>query len=248
MRSAVMGAVRKSAMGTALLDQSPRRVELSDGSRFVVPRRVARLFEHWESQAATRAESLQSYAAYEGGDFVDVGAYHGWYSWLLAPKARPGDSFVSLEPDLSAYPSLLHNLSVLAAAFPRLAISALPKPVGDGRPAEVTFPLGEEMHPRVGSGAGTGDGPRTVAVDTLVAEMGIRPTFVKVDVEGAELYVVQGMRETLREFRPTVMLELHPLFQPEGVRLEDVAGVLREAGYTSRDLDVSEVAIRQVWS
>lgn len=248
IRSKVAGTLRTSAAGRAVLDQVPRRVELFDGSRRTVPRKVARLFGHWRSDAGMRAESLQAYQAYRGGDFLDVGAYHGWYSWLLAPKAREGDAFVSFEPDLSAFPTLLHNLSVLGSAFPGIAVSALPRGVGDGRPAEVSFPLGREMHPRIASGAGEGGGTRTVALDGLVSTLGLRPAFVKVDVEGAELYVLQGMRETLREFRPLVMLELHPLFQPPGVSLDDVTAVLRECGYTSRDLYVSEVAVRQVWT
>lgn len=247
MRSAVSGLARQSAAGRALLDQAPRRVELSDGSHAVVPRSVARLFEHWRSQPGMRAESQQSYAAYSGGDFVDVGAFHGWYSWLLAPKARRGDSFVSLEPDLSAFPALLHNLAVLASAFPEIGISALSRAGGDGNPVEVSFPLGEEMHPRISSGPGDGGGPPTVTLDSLAAQLGLRPAFVKVDVEGAEYWVLQGMREILREFRPRVMLELHPLFQPPGITLEDVTGVLRESGYTSTELDASEVAVRQVW-
>lgn len=248
VRSRIASVLRESAAGRAVLDQSPRRVQLSDGSRRTVPRKVARLFEHWQSNPATAAESRQAYGAYPGGDFLDVGAFHGWYSWLLVPKARKGDQFVSLEPDLGAFPTLLHNLSVLAAHFPEVAVSALPRAVGDGRPAEVSFPLGREMHPRISSGAGGGAGPRTMALDSLVEELGLRPTFVKVDVEGAEYHVLRGMQEVLREFRPRVMLETHPLFQPAGIGVEDVAALLRERGYSAADLDVSEVAVRQLWT
>lgn len=247
MRSKIAGLIRTSAVGRALLDQSPRRVRLYDGSVRVVPRKVARLFELWQSGAGTHAESCHAYAAYEGGDFLDVGAFHGWYSWLLAPKARPGDSFVSFEPDLGSFPTLLHNLSVLASFYPGVGFHALPSPVGDGRSVGVSFPLGEAMHPRVTSVDGTCGGPRTLALDAFVRAAGLRPAFVKVDVEGAEHCVLSGMQETLREFRPVVLLELHPLFQPEGIGLADVCALLSRHGYTGTDVDVAEVAIRQIW-
>jgi FkbM family methyltransferase len=49
-----------------------------------------------------------------------------------------------------------------------------------------------------------------VAVDDLVASGELRPpTAVKIDVEGAELAVLEGMRRTLAEHRPAVICELH---------------------------------------
>jgi hypothetical protein len=49
-----------------------------------------------------------------------------------------------------------------------------------------------------------------VAIDDLVADGSIKPpTVVKIDVEGAELAVLQGMRHTLAEHRPAVICELH---------------------------------------
>jgi hypothetical protein len=49
-----------------------------------------------------------------------------------------------------------------------------------------------------------------VAIDDLVANGSVKPpTVVKIDVEGAELAVLQGMRRTLAEHRPAVICELH---------------------------------------
>jgi hypothetical protein len=35
------------------------------------------------------------------------------------------------------------------------------------------------------------------------------PDLIKIDVEGAELIVVEGMRETLRSIQPLLLCELH---------------------------------------
>jgi FkbM family methyltransferase len=47
-----------------------------------------------------------------------------------------------------------------------------------------------------------------VEVDLLrLDELGLEPAFVKIDVEGAELGVVAGLRETIERCRPVLMIE-----------------------------------------
>jgi FkbM family methyltransferase len=49
-----------------------------------------------------------------------------------------------------------------------------------------------------------------VAIDDLVASGRIRPPdLVKIDVEGAEIDVLEGMRRTIEEHRPAIVCELH---------------------------------------
>jgi len=51
---------------------------------------------------------------------------------------------------------------------------------------------------------------RTKSVDQIVAELGLsRVDFIKIDVEGAELDVLDGARDTLMRFKPTVMMEFN---------------------------------------
>jgi FkbM family methyltransferase len=45
-------------------------------------------------------------------------------------------------------------------------------------------------------------------VDREVKKLELRPTVVKIDVEGGELDVVAGMTETLREHRPVLLVEV----------------------------------------
>jgi hypothetical protein len=103
----------------------PVPVEFSDGRRRTASFRLLRLTQLW---SRFHAETSASYAAYEGGDVLDVGAFHGWYAVLLAPKARPGDVLACFEPDSDAYRVMLHNLAALADVFPDLTL--LPVPAG----------------------------------------------------------------------------------------------------------------------
>ena len=48
-----------------------------------------------------------------------------------------------------------------------------------------------------------------VSIDDLIAQNKIEPpNFVKVDVEGAELDVLKGMRETIKTHKPTIIYEV----------------------------------------
>jgi len=49
----------------------------------------------------------------------------------------------------------------------------------------------------------------TVDVDSVVERLGYSPHVVKIDVEGAELLVLHGMRNTLLASRPTLFLSVH---------------------------------------
>ena len=58
------------------------------------------------------------------------------------------------------------------------------------------------------------------------------PLLIKVDVEGAELIVLQGAVELLSQRRPTLLLSVHPGFLPRfGASTDDVVALLRKHGY-----------------
>jgi FkbM family methyltransferase len=200
----------------------------------------------WSAYPDLVRESEAVYAAYEGGDFVDVGAYHGWYSWLLASRARPGDTFVSIEPDPRAAAPLLLQLSELSRHFPAIVTARIPRALGSGQDRVILFPGGPTGHPQVISDGESGVNS-TMRMDEVVRLLRLAPTFVKIDVEGAEWFVLQGMDWTLRTYHPRLMLELHPLWQPEPGTLERIVELLESHGYTPREICTTPVAIRQIW-
>jgi FkbM family methyltransferase len=70
-----------------------------------------------------------------------------------------------------------------------------------------------------------------VAIDDLVASGEIRPpTLVKIDVEGAELAVLEGMRSTITTHRPAIICELHDTH-------EGFIAAMRDHGYRLINLE-----------
>ncbi len=230
-----------------VIEALPKSVTLLDGRRRTGSVRLWRLVRSWQGNPGGPEESQGAFDAYEGGDVLDVGAYEGWYSVLLAPKARSGDQFISFEPDARMFADLLATQSSLGRLFPDLRLWAVPQPVGDGSPTELQWPEeGVEGHPRFAGGAGD-DAPPSMTIDRFVADTGLQPRFVKIDVEGAEWFVLRGMTGTLERHHPVVMLELHPHYLPDGVEPAAVEAILRDRGYTVTVAQEGDVSVRQVW-
>ena len=228
------------------LEPLPFPVRFSDDRVRLSTVRLALLRRLWMKPGAR--ESQQALSAYHGGDVLDIGAFHGWYSVLLAPAASAGDRFLSFEPDVAALTDLRATLDDVGKQFPRVELSVLTDAVGDGAPVAASHPggTGEGGHPRFAS-ASDGATQPSLVVDDVVAAKGLRPRLVKIDVEGAEMLVLRGMRDTLLSHRPAVMLEIHPEWQPDGIDAADVEALIRDAGYQGQTLEELPMTRRQIW-
>jgi FkbM family methyltransferase len=247
VRARLSRLVRRSDLARTLLDQYPVPIRHLAGAALTGSRRISKLFRLWAGDALMLAESLQSLDAYHGGDVLDVGAFHGWYALLLAPRARPGDCFVEVEPDKRAFPELLSNMEAIARWYPDVRLCTMPVAVGNGKPVRVEWPMGPEGHPTFSSDAATGGEP-TLTLDALCLAMGLRPTFVKIDVEGAEAYVLEGMDQLLDRHRPVVMLEIHPQWQPRPYSVDWLMERMKRHGYQARELAEQPLARRVLFT
>lgn len=73
---------------------------------------------------------------------------------------------------------------------------------------------------------------QVLTLDTWAAQQGVIPDFIKCDVEGAELLVLQGARQTLERHRPVVLAELlRKWCRPFGHHPDDVLAWMAGLGY-----------------
>jgi FkbM family methyltransferase len=165
-----------------------------------------------------------AFALFErGGLFLDVGANAGMsaYSFRLA---RRHDPILSIEPnpfhqrDLRFVGRFVQPFRYrICAAGSEHGVMQLHVPTFRNVPltteaslmrehVETSPSLRQRLRRRMDT---TEFAIETVDVEVIPLDtLGLTPGFVKVDVQGAELSVLKGLRETLRAHRPPVMLEV----------------------------------------
>ena len=84
---------------------------------------------------------------------------------------------------------------------------------------------------------------RGLPLDAIVKSMDLRRIdLVKIDVEGAELQVLRGMKECLGKYHPKVVIELIPwILANLGTSIGEVSSFLRQTGYVQQhQLDAAD--------
>jgi FkbM family methyltransferase len=133
---------------------------------------------------------------------VDGGAHIGVLTVLMASLAPDGEVH-AFEPGPANFAYLVRNLAANCVTNATAQAVAL-----YDRDGETTFHF-VETYP-AGSYVGDGPGPTvpTVRLDTWARGRGLeRLDLLKLDVEGAELAVLDGASKTVRRLRPVVVVE-----------------------------------------
>lgn len=153
-----------------------------------------------------------------GGDILDIGANIGYTACLFANAASPSARVYAFEPDRES-----HNTLVEEIQRRHLPVIVEPLPVAVGSEVgSVEFWHNEEhsadhrvVTPKFKESGVPGERVTSIAattVDEFVCVRGLkRIAFVKIDVQGYELAVCEGMRQTLEQFAKTpVAIEYSP--------------------------------------
>lgn len=143
----------------------------------------------------------------------DVGANMGLFTFAAAYKAGSGGSVLALEPDV--FLVTLLRRSAEAAPLEASTVRILPV-AADVQTGVARFSIaarGRASNHLSGFGRLEAGGARTeydvptVSLDSLLASFPM-PNVLKIDVEGAELRVLQGAFRVLEQARPIVLLEM----------------------------------------
>lgn len=153
-------------------------------------------------------ERLQS-----GQTAVDAGCFKGAYTYWMRQRVGPTGEVIAFEPQPRQVEYLRDILATMR--YDNVTVEAMGL---SNEPGEL-----ELFVPAKASGSGHGATfvvekaaaagnrkPVAVKVTTLDTYFAVRPRkpdFVKIDVEGHELAVLEGAREILAEHRPTILVE-----------------------------------------
>jgi FkbM family methyltransferase len=166
-----------------------------------------------------------------GHVFLDIGANFGYYSVTLAARLDKRGVIHAIEPNPPTLARLRHHVAIngLAEVIQVHAV-ALSDQAGTATLAQREGNSGSaHIVPLEGASAPV----RLTTLDAFCEEQRLpRLDAVKIDVEGFEERVLLGGRQSLRRWRPVLLLELEPArLADKQTSAERVTRLLRELGY-----------------
>ena len=167
------------------------------------------------------------------GVYLDIGANHGMYCEAMSKVATHVYAFEPHPDNLKILEKNVKDLANVTVAPIALADSdgeinlyCCPSNPGGHSIAEVVAEVGTWSHSL--------DNSITVpsfTLDSYCEKNSIdNITAIKLDVEGAEQYVLQGAKDTLKKHKMVIALETH-----QTIDCEAVYGILKECGYRVYD-------------
>lgn len=183
---------------------------------------------------------------------IDIGAHAGSHSLIYA-KLNPKTVIFAFEPQKQQFSVLQHNIQLMSAnniATIRMALgnkdcdATLCGVLNDGPNAGVSIGavVGTLIPVHLG-GIQIGLGGEDVAMrrlDGIAPLLGIKDiSFIRIDVSGFELFVLDGAYETIKKYKPVILIRLdHKQIEPDMddyyvlPRMDSVTSLLQSMNYS----------------
>jgi len=207
---------------------------LVDRLRFLSPKK---LYEPELGEAI-----INTLEKYQKGTFIDIGSNIGLIS-LYVHKFLPKTKIICLEPG-----QVQRALFEITIASNNLTSSIQSLPYAIAEKNYIGF-FSVNSNNAANSGDGLLDTKRTEtktnkvsvdvrALDSLVSIYSLSPNVIKIDIEGAELWALKGMVDTLKKFTPVVFFEMNPSnLAVYPYKAIDIINFFHENNYQIRNLD-----------
>jgi len=197
---------------------------------------------HWGVPSAE--ERFFEQLSLEGQTVYDAGGFEGVITLFFARRVGPNGRVITFEPNPENVRKIEENVRL--NGFTHVSVRPVALGASRGR-ATLVFPSDEtargslEQHISEDIRREKGALAVDVDVDTLDGQVAAGlplPDFVKLDVEGVEREVLEGMRTVIAARRPRLYIEIHGA-DPER-KLDNVTSVARflwAAGYAIRHVE-----------
>lgn len=165
-----------------------------------------------------------------GMKVIDVGANFGYYSLLMALSVGSTGKVVAIEPNPTIAEILSRTLDLNGYSWVKLVARAAS--ATEHQLLTLFQPKNEPKNTAVvpdnwPPDAGTIFRTQSTTIDAVAAELG-GVDFIKIDAEGAEFDIIDGMQKTIEQYRPMIIIEYN------AVRYKDPGDFLAKfSRYTS---------------
>jgi len=217
-------------------------IKLLNDKKIQVDKKILKLLNPWLKSKEWKKESVEAYRLYNSGDFLDIGSCFGVYFFFLAPKAKK-NKFVGVEPNIKNQEGFLHTVSYLSKIFPHINFIKIPFPISNSN--FVSYDDTKFGHIKYIKKYN--NKIFSIKGDELVNFLDLKPTLIKIDVEGAEKDVVFSLDKTLDKFRPNLILEKHPGYL-KNEEIQKIDKFLIKRKYKKKKtIYADSLAICEVW-
>lgn len=188
-------------------------------------------FLHRAYKARWRDQKLEialAHALIKPGDsVVDAGANKGAYTFWLRQFAGPAGHVLAYEPQ----PALGDYLEKARAAFRWENVEVRQAALSDSSGTQKLYVPGGGISPGASLESTAGGSSFDCTVTTLDRDLAGAPVhFLKVDVEGHELALFRGARQTIEAARPPILFECEARHLARHT-MSDVFALLQSLGY-----------------
>jgi FkbM family methyltransferase len=218
------------AWGKSLVKQRSSEVSLYNVARLTLPGQMLGLGKELLRHGIHEPSATRLYERFlEPGERIfEAGANIGYYI-SVAERALAGNvTFLAVEPDPEIFQTLGQNVGFLEN---RIHVEQLAVSDNSGE-----IPFFQSASSNLGStrrSRRTDDRAlivETKTIDNLCEFHNFHPSFLRMDIEGAEVFALRGAKMVLATFRPKIFMELHPQLM-SGKELSEIFEILRANDY-----------------
>jgi FkbM family methyltransferase len=217
----------------------PTTLQTAHGFRLIVDGnsqtgRVLYLTGHYEPEITALIERLIA----PGDLVVDGGAHIGFFTLLSSGRVGATGRVIAFEPSGPTAEVLEKNVRLNGRTNVTIVQAGLSDKTGTGVLAQASASETGQATLRPISDAVSSRAVDLAALDDVLAGKQQRVALVKLDVEGAELRALQGMKRVLARDRPHVIVEVTDTFlRQAGSAAVDLYRFLTGFGYAAHVID-----------
>lgn len=179
----------------------------------------------------------------------DIGANVGMFSLFFAKSVQPKGKIFSFEPNPIAHQDLIRNIELNNLTNIRTFQLGVGKSEYKDQLIFDSNSTGiGSLNKKIQANLFVSDSINKVeidiiSIDYIISKKGLLfPDLIKIDVEGLEFDVLNGMKNTLHEKKPKLFVEIHgESFEDKETNIFKIVNFLKNYGYTIKHVETDEL-------